>query len=318
MKKLFLFTLLFLLTISFVSASEELKMVCGPKNSDMWKLSNHISSALTEVKVGSKRGGPDVRLISSSGPYESIKTLFSQTSDVAVIDALSAYEATSGKGRFSELLRRDVLALAVVGLEVEHFVLVSSKSEKNDVSDMTEKMVYLGRRGDYRRYGAYVSLKSLGVENFHEGGAEWNYDTSAELMIDGSIDGAVYFGIPPVKAVNDIKKIMGGALVILSVDESKISEMRKSYPVWFSYTVAANKYPKQKEPIVTLAKPVLLVSTRSLNKKTARGLLSCLFNAKSVEYLNSVQLPIDAQMSRRYKVIEYHPGAEEFYSGRDN
>lgn len=313
MKKAFFFTLLFIFTVPLVSASEELKMVSGPKNSDLWRISNYVGSALTEAKVSSKGGGPDVRLMPSSGPYESIKKLFSHTAEVAVVDALSAYEATSGAGRFSKLLRRDVLALAVLGLEVEHFVLVSAKSESNDVSDMAEKMVYLGRRGDYRRYGAYVSLKSTGIENFYEGGVEWDYDTSAEMMIDGSIDGAVYFGTPPVKAVQDIKKIMGSALVILSVDESKISEMRGSYPIWFSYTIAANKYPKQKEPILTLAKPVLLVSTRSLNKKTAKSLLSSLFDTKSLEYLNSVDLPIDAQMSRKYKVIEYHPGAEEFY-----
>ncbi|MBN1571727.1 MAG: TAXI family TRAP transporter solute-binding subunit [Deltaproteobacteria bacterium] len=318
MKKVFFFTLLFVLIISLVSASEELKMVCGPKNSDMWKLSNHIGSALTEVKISSKGGGPDVQLISSSGPYESIKMLFSHDSNLAIVDALSAYEATSGVGRFSKLLRRDVLALAVLGLEVEHFVLVSAKSEKNNVLDMTEKMIYLGRKGDYRRYGAYVSLKSLGVENFHEGGNEWDYETSAELMIDGSIDGAVYFGIPPVKAVQDIKKVMGSSLVILSVDDSAVSELRGSSPIWFSHTIAANKYPKQKEPVVTVAKPILLVSTRSLNKKTAKALLSDLFDAKSMEYLNSVNLPIDAQMSQRYKVIEYHPGAVEFFkSGGD-
>lgn len=292
-------------------------MISGPKNSDIWKLSNHVASALIKSKENSNKGGVDVRLVSSSGPYESIKRLFSHDSDVAVVDALSAYDASTGKGLFSDLLRRDILALAVLGLEVEHFVLVSSKTEKNDISDIAEKMLYLGRKGDYRRYGAFVSLKACGIETFFEGGAEWDYNTSAELMIDGSIDGAVYIGIPPIKSVSDLKKIMGNALIILTINDSKISEIREFIPVWFPHTIPAKTYTKQDVPILTIAKPILLVSTKSLDKKRADSLVSSLFNEESVGYLDSVGHPVNVEMSRKYKVIKYHPGVREFIDGSD-
>ncbi len=318
MKKLFLFIVILILTVTLASTADELKMICGPKNSDLWKLSNHVTSALTEAKGNFKKGGADVRLISSSGPYESIKMLYSHNADVAVVDALSAYNASMGKGRFSDLLRSDIVALAVFGLEVEHYVLMSSTTEKNDLSDITEKMLYLGKRGDYRRYAASMSLKSLGIETFYDGGAEWDYDTSAELMIDGSIDGAVYMGIPPIKAVTYLRKIMGNALIILNVDYSAISETQSFFPVWFPHTIAANTYPKQEKPIITLAKPILLVSTRSFNKKTAKGLVSSLFDKKSAEYLSSINFPITMEMSHKYRIIEYHPGANEYFDNFDN
>ena len=317
MKKLFLFTIILTLAVTLVSTADELKIICGPKNSDLWKLSNHVTSALTEAKIGSRKGGVDVRLISSSGPYESIKMLYSHNADFAVVDALSAYNASKGKGRFSDLLRRDIVALAVMGLEVEHYVLMSSTLTENDLTAITEKMLYLGKRGDYRRHAASMSLKTFGVETFYDGGIEWDYGTSAELMLDGSIDGAVYMGIPPIEAVTYLKKIMGNTLIILNVDYSAITKMQGFFPVWFPYTISANTYPKQGKPIITVAKPILLVTTRSFNKKTAKGLVSSLFDKKSTEYLSSVNFPITEEMSHKYKILEYHPGANEFFDDFD-
>ncbi len=317
MKKLFLLTVILTFTVTLASTADEQKMICGPKNSDLWKLSNHVTSALTEAKMGSKKGRVDVRLISSSGPYESIKMLYSHNADFAVVDALSAYNASMGKGKFSALLRNDIVALAVLGLEVEHYVLVSSTLTENNLTGITEKMLYLGKRGDYRRYAASVSLKSLGIETFYDGGAEWDYNTSAELMLDGSIDGAVYMGIPPIEAVTYLKNIMGNALVVLNVDYSVITKMQGFFPVWFPYTISANTYPKQGKPIITVAKPILLVSTRSLDKKSAKGFVSSLFDKKSIGYLSSNNFPITEEMNHKYKIIEYHPGANEFFDNFD-
>jgi TRAP transporter TAXI family solute receptor len=317
MKKGLFLALILILAVTFVSEAEELKMICGPKGSDIWELSNHITSALTRARKNSNRSIADVRLVSSSGPYESIRRLFSRDSDVAVVDALTAYEASRGLGGFSDLVRRDVLALAVLGLEVDHFVLVSSKAANNDISDFNEKMLYLGKRGDYRRHGAFVSLKSCGIETVFEGGSEWDYDTSTELMIDGSIDGAVYIGIPPVKAVSDLRKVMGNALVIFTIDEAKILEMREFFPVWFSHTIPARTYARQNEPIITVARPILLVATKSLDKKRAEGLVSSIFDGECAGHLTSVGHPVSLEMSRKYRVIEYHPGVREFVNGAE-
>lgn len=317
MKKGLICSVVLILALTFVSEAEELKMICGPKNSDIWELSNHLTSALTKARKNSNGSIVDVRLVSSSGPYESIRRLFSHDSDVAVVDALTAYEASKGLGGFSDLLRRDVLALAVIGLEVNHFVLVSSKAANNDISDFNEKMLYLGRRGDYRRHGAFVSLKSCGIETVFEGGSEWDYDTSAELMIDGSIDGAVYIGIPPVKAVSDLRKVMGNALVIFTIDDAKVSEMREFFPVWFSHTIPARTYARQEEPILAVARPILLVATKSLDKKRAEGLVSGIFDGECAGHLISVGHPVNIEMSRKYRIIEYHPGVRGFVNDNE-
>lgn len=290
--------------IPVVIQGSELTLVSGPEGSYLWELGNHISSVLNS------KGDTDsfkVRFLTTGSDEESIRRLFATSgpANIAVVDSITAYMVEEGIGEFAGGPTCEISAIAVVGLEVEHFVLIDTLVEGGDIMDFTEKLIYLGREGDYRRDVSITLLNSVGVDTFFEAGSEWDYDTVAELMVDGSVDGAVFSGTPTVDAVYHLKKVMGDGLVLLEVPDALLSQMRMILPVWSPYIIAPNTYPGQKGPVLTIARPIVLVVSKALDDKTVKMLLEGYFS--EIDSLNT---------NFNYNTRGFHPGAVEFFEER--
>ena len=57
--------------------------------------------------------------------------------------------------------------------------------------------MFLGSPGDINREGAQMMLSAVGAVPIEGGGYGWSPETAAELVIDGSLDGAFLPGISP-------------------------------------------------------------------------------------------------------------------------
>ena len=300
------YTLIVVLCFSSAVSAENLILSAGPTEGSSWMLGIDLSISL-EQKMGNH--GISLTVEPSEGYADNISRLRNGTADLALVDSLSAYLGTSGKS--SVKLR----SLGAVGMIVEHVLLSSSRTSEGTLADLTETVLFLGSPGDINREGAQIILSAANAVPIEGGGYGWDPDTAAELVIDGSLDGAFLPGIAPYEPVTHVRRVMRGQVLILPIDGEVADILTTTYPIWRSVTLPAGTYPDQSEPIITVARPVYLVTGSSLPKKTASTLLEGLYpqNTYTTEFSPE---PIPLSACALSCVLPLHPGAVEFYHSR--
>jgi TRAP transporter TAXI family solute receptor len=300
---------LFVLLSAFVAGhacAEELVLVAGPAGGDIARIGSTLARIMSDDATA-------VKAVESKGDIQSIAGLFSGSADLAVVDSLSAYEASLGIGRFPAERKKKPLAAAVVGLLVEHFLLVASAEDPKDITALSGKILYLGPDDDPETYAATTLISSLGIDSFYRVGFDWNYATAAELLLDGAFDGAIFSGIVPVYPVSHVTSIMGPHAMLLAVSTENLARIRGQWPIWFPYVVPEKTYPSVDKPYETIARPILLLAADTLDRATVKSLLTRLFD--KANDLKSAGLPykITASMTPAYCPIRFHPGAVDYF-----
>lgn len=305
-KGLFSLTILLSLVCINTAGAEELVLAVGPRGGAM----AHIGFTLARIVSD---GSISVRAVESAGDAESIERIVAGSADLAVVDSLSAYEAALGIGSFSADGKGKAPAAAVVGLSVEHFLLAASIRDANDIGALSGKILYLGQGKSPGAEAAKVILGASGIESFYEVGADWDYDTAAELMLDGTFDGAVFSGVVPIDAVSRLTSRMGGHVVLLTIPDEKLIGIRDRWPIWFPYVVAGDTYPAVDRPYETIARPILLLAARGLDKARVKAVLTSLFKETGPTGTPGLPYPLTESMTRSYCPIRLHPGAAEYF-----
>jgi TRAP transporter TAXI family solute receptor len=305
MKIFSLFVLISVLSVGDVRAGE---LVLAVGAGDRARIGSTLAALLTDTSLA-------VKVVESAGDAQSIESLFSGSADLAVVDSLSAYEATLGIGTLSPTKKKGLLAAAVVGLAIEHFLLVASAQDQEDITALSGKILYLGPDNDPGTYAARTIIISSGIESFFEVGIDWSYETAAELMIDGSFDGAAFSGIVPVDPVSHLTSTMGRNIVLLGVPGEKLAGIRDQLPIWFPYVVPENTYPAVDKPYETIARPILLLASQGLEKKTVEYLLSRLFEKAADPTSTGLPYTLTESMTLTYCPIKLHPGAADYFKG---
>jgi TRAP-type uncharacterized transport system substrate-binding protein len=232
-----------------------------------------------------------------------------------VVDSLSAYEAVVGAGDSSPARKKGLLAAAVVGLYVEHFLLITSGVDQDDITALSGKIVYLGPDNAPGTRAARTIITSSGIESFFEAGTNWSYETAAELMIDGSFDAAAFSGITPLDPVAHLTSAMGGHIVLLGIPDGELVSLRDQLPIWFPYVVPEGTYPAIRGPYETIARPILLLAAQGLAQKTVTDLLSRLFEKAADPAMTGLSYPLTESMTTTYCPLKLHPGAADYFAG---
>ncbi len=300
---------LILLLPSFSSA-DELVLTTGPIGSDSWEIGSYISSIFEDA---GKNTGISINVVPSRDYLQNIKRLSSGAVNMAIVDALSLYRAEAGKEGPENRHGRKIYNLSVIGIEVEHFVLFSNLSDKEDIFDLSEKTLYLGQNGDIQKYGAVTITDCLGLATSTDGGGELDTETAVELMIDGVFDGGIFSGVPPVSHLVRLRNLMGKNASFLEVPEEIYHTIRETCPIWFRYTISPGTYPDQKEPIKTIARPIFLLTTDLVDNRTARAIVEVIFDGKDKFSSPFAPIPITIDMNIEHATTALHPGAASYY-----
>lgn len=256
--------------------------------------------------------------VNSAGSGENIKLLKDKKTELAIVSALFGSMAYTGAGRYQNQPVKEIRSITMLWENVEHFVLLKRLAKTGNIDDLRslKQPFSIGKKGSGTEGAGRTILNALeipvdsGLNLAHLG-----YTPSANAIIKGRIAGANLGAGPPVVAVTSLfSKLGANRIAILNFSEEQLEQISQAYPVWNMYTIPANTYAGQDEPVQTIAQPNFLACIPDLPEETVYLLTKTIY--ENLAYLNNIH-KATLGMSMKKAIlglpIPLHPGAIKYY-----
>lgn len=263
--------------------------------------------------------GISLSAISSAGSAENIKMLRKNEAQFAILQGLYAAWAWNGDGPFrSQGAQSELRAVTMLWQNVEHFVVDQSFFNNGSLADVRgfgSHKFSIGKRNSGTAGSGFHILESLGIaKDRHYRVVYMGYGASAQALQNGVIKGMNIAAGPPVSAVTRVFAARGQQLKILDISDDQLSIINRPYPLWSRYTIPANTYPHQPQPVRTAAQPTLLVVRADVDEQSVYQIIRVIYeNLGFLGNIHKATKAISLKNSVDGLPLPLHPGALKFY-----
>lgn len=256
--------------------------------------------------------------INSAGSGENIQMLVNREVHLAILQGLYGAMAFSGKGTYKGQPVQEIRSITMLWENVEHFVLRASHVKTNTIEDLKQlnRKYSIGKRGSGTEGSTRAILEALGIELDTDFTSEYlGYSPSAQAMVDGRIAGATLSAGPPVAAVTQSFAQLGAnGVSVLTFTDDHLNTIRRAFPVWTRYTIAANTYPGQSNPIQTIAQPNFLACHADLPEDVIYDITKAVYeNLTEIQNIHKATLVMSLDKATAGLAVPLHPGALRYY-----
>jgi TRAP transporter TAXI family solute receptor len=258
--------------------------------------------------------------INSAGSGENIQMLINGEAQLAILQGLYGAMAYGGTGVY-DAPSPQLRSITMLWNNVEHFTIVGDRIRSGTLSDLSglNGRFSIGKRGSGTEGSTTVIFEALDVapnEDFTP--ARLGYSPSAQAMMDGRIAGASLAAGPPVGAVTQVFAQMGASNVaILNITKDQLEGIRRIYPVWTRYVIAAGTYPGQTEDVASASQPNFLGCRSDLPEDVVYLITKTLY--ENLPYLQNIhKATLDMRLDRAIQglAVPLHAGALRYYKER--
>ena len=201
---------------------------------------------------------------------------------------------------------------------VEQFVIVSSKSNTGDMSDIvaaTDESAGFGKQNSGTIGSNTALLSGLGLNIEQDFSLLYaGYGPTAEAMVNGQISMAGIPSGPPTGAITKLLASAGDRVTRLSVTDEQLEKMDAGRKLWTRYIIPAGTYPGQDSDWETAAQPNVLVVNDTVSEQHVYLLVKTMY--ENLQFLASIH-PATKAMSLDVALAglpaRLHPGAQRFY-----
>ncbi|WP_119677689.1 TAXI family TRAP transporter solute-binding subunit [Indioceanicola profundi] len=260
-------------------------------------------------------GGLRSTAVATAGSVENLGLLRDGSADVVLVQNDIAAMAAQGAGLFQQAGPfPELRALASLFPEAVH-VVVPADSPIQAVGDLRGKRVSVGLPASGSRLTALSVLQAHGLapEDLGEM-AEIGPVEAAEALAAGRIDALIGVIHAPAQLFQQLSARPGIRLVPL--DRDAVAAMAGENPSLVPLTLPAGTYPRQAQPVPTMAVTALLATRASMPEVEVRTLLSTMMG--EINYVaagSSAGSAISMHRARTGLSIPLHPAAELFLNG---
>ena len=100
----------------------------------------------------------------------------------------------------------------------------------------------------------------------------------------------------------------------ISLDQKGIDRLKKSYKFYTEYSIPANTYTDQTQPVKTVGVKAVLLASDKLSEDTVKQLTKILFaNEQKIQYALPVDISLDEKTAVEGITIPFHDGAAAYY-----
>ncbi len=265
-------------------------------------------------------GGPVLAsAITSSGSAENIVMLDNGEAQLAILQALFGSMAWKGTGVYEGRPVAGLRGLAMLWPNVEQVVVARRFAESgggDDLRALDGRALSIGSRWSGTEVSARTILTTLGFSpgvDFQM--AHLGYGPSADAMLNRRVSGLFLAGGIPTGAITQVYAGLGADNVtMLSFSPEHVARLRSVYPVWDAFTIPADTYPGQSEPVRTIAQPNILATSAEVSDEVILHVLRAVWNnLDTLHRHHAATRSMSLETALDGLPLPLHPGAVRFY-----
>ncbi|MDR5905246.1 TAXI family TRAP transporter solute-binding subunit [Franzmannia qiaohouensis] len=227
--------------------------------------------------------------------------------DLALIDAIGAYEGYHGEGQQTDHHNPDMRVITWVAPSTMHWAVRQDRNIET-FEDLEGERFNPSSIGGGGEYITDMVFEVLGIQPDFQ---RMRMDDAAEAVVDGRIVGFSYNGVPPIPAFTEVHS--SRPLHILSFSDEQLEAVTEALPFLSPATIPAETYRDMPEA-TTLGTFIGIVANSSMGEETAYDLTRAYW--ENVEAIAESFAPVEgmtAQIALDNTTTPLHPGALRYY-----
>lgn len=314
MKKILALTIIFFIILSFTlsnTASAQktrIGLVSGESGGTFYAVGSVIATLWNE-KLKDKVNASSS---SSAGSTENFNMFMKKEAEVGIIISNVGYFAYRGIAMYKDKPYKDFRMMAILYGNPSQIV-VTEKSGIKKLDDLKGKRVSVGTRGSGLEGHSKAFFDGMGM-SYNDFDVKYlSYVEAADAMKNGLLDAAKLSGGLPVPAITDLYA-SPIKVRLLEYSDAEAERITKKFPFFAPYTIPADTYPNQKNPVKLVAQTAQLMVRADIPEGLVYELTKCMFD--NLDYLyrgHSSLKELKLSTATIGLIAPLHPGAYKFY-----
>ncbi len=221
-----------------------------------------------------------------------------------------AFQAYTGTGKFKGKPQK-IRGMFVMYPNVYHIVTRKDSGIKT-IADLKGKKVSVGAPGSGTEFMTNLILEgSLDIPYSSFNVFRLSFNENANALKDNSIDVGVWCVAPPTSSIMDLATTH--AISIIPFTKAEIDKVTAKYPFYAGYTLPANVYKGQDQPVYTASVWNTFICNADLDEDLVYKLTKAVF--ENQDYLMKIHhfaKYTTPENAIKYSAIPLHPGAIKY------
>jgi TRAP transporter TAXI family solute receptor len=259
--------------------------------------------------------------ITSAGSAENIKLMRENQVQFSILQGLFGAWAWNGTGDFkTDGPQRQFRSISMLWFNTEHFAILSDYVKSGTIMDMANikgKKFSIGARKSGTEGSGRTILTGLGFDPDKDFDLAYlGYNPSADALQNGTIAGFNIPGGVPVSAIAQAAAVLKEKMRILNVTPAELKKVNSAAKIdlWVPFTIPANTYAGQTEPVHTIAQPNFLAVRADIPDDVVYELTKAIY--ENLAFLRNIHKSTQAMaLDKAIGGLPFplHPGAASFY-----
>ena len=257
-----------------------------------------------------------VTVQATGGSMENVRLLGSKGAEIAISMNDVAYYGQQGMEAFKAKNEKyeNYSALGNVYPDVIQ-IFTRKDSQVKAIGDLKGKKVSVGPPGSGTEISARQILGTYGLD--YKAKNELNpqylsYTEAADQFKDKLIDAAYFVVAVPNSALQDINLMH--PVEFLEIGDDKFGEISKAYPLYSRFTIPANSYQGQANPVKTIGIYSSILVRNDLPEDLVYRMTKAMYeNKSSIAQAHSAGKSLELMIATQGIAIPIHPGAQKYY-----
>lgn len=236
-------------------------------------------------------------------------------SDIALALADTVYQAYTGTGRFEgaggpgQLDNLRALGSAYPNA-VQIVALANSGIES--LQDLKGKRVSVGAPGSGTEVSTQTILSANGMSYDDIDEQRLNFNETAAAIRDGQVDAGFWSVGPPTSSILDLATTRD--IVVVELSDEEIANSLEAEPTFARYTLPADSYPGQSEPVNTVGTPNVILVAAEMDEELAHDFLAALYeHIDEIIAIHPSAQDTTPEFALDATPIPLHPGAVRYF-----
>lgn len=260
----------------------------------------------------------DMSAISSAGSGENIRLLRENQAQFAILQGLFGVYARDGSGPIEQAGKQPNLrSICALWANVEHFVIRARYAPTGTIDDIVNlrgRRFSMSARNSGTEFSNRFIFANMGIDPNMFELVFLGFGPSVEALLSGQIDGTNPGGGVPVAAITQLFARNPTEFKLLTFNDEQAKKADGGNGLFVPFTIPANAYPNQPQPLQTIAQPNFLAVNASVPENDVYEVTKAIF--ENLPFLNGIHAAtkeINLQTALNGIVNPVHPGAARYY-----